>query len=183
MSDKIITEKVTINNPIGNLYRRAHVLILVFNDKGSFILGKKKGFYPEHIARMLGGGLETGEEPLIAAQREIKEELGVETPLDSFLPLCTVSTQAKTSEGDMQMQTWIYLLQLFDSKEIKPGDDVSGIQTFTQEEYKNLVASMKNLSGDFVTERFSFSWADWGKIYAPIHEHAIEKFNALSKDN
>lgn len=171
-----ITEKVVINNPIGNLYRKRHVLVLVADKDSNFILGKKKDFYPDHVARMLGGGIKDDEDPKVAAKREIEEELLVDIPTDSFKELYSVITQAATSEGDMEMQTWVYSVRLPDSADIKPSDDITGIQVFTESQYENLVNDIMNLSGEFVTEKFSFLWADWGKIYGPIHKYALDRY-------
>jgi len=171
-----ITEKVVINNPIGNLYRKRHVLALVVDKDSNFVLGKKKDFYPDHVARMLGGGIKDHEDPKVAAKREIEEELLVNIPIESFKELCSVITQASTSEGDMEMQTWVYSVQLPDSADMKPSDDITGIQIFTQEQYEKLIKDIMDLSGEFVTEKFSFLWADWGKIYGPIHKYALDCF-------
>ncbi len=168
------TEKVVINNPIGNLYRKSHVLILVVNKEGNFVLGKKKDFYPNRIARMLGGGINEDEDSIHSAKREIQEELMISISLASFKPLGVVITKDVTKEGDMEMQTWIYSVGIPDSSKIKPSDDISGIQIFTPERYILLVEEMTNLSGEFITDKFSFFWSDWGKIYAPIHKHAPE---------
>jgi len=178
--NNLITEKVIINNPIGNLYRKRHVLILVVDNDSNFILGKKKGFYPDHIARMLGGGIEENEDPKIAAKREIEEELLVDVSIDYFKELCSIITQASTNEGDMEMQTWVYTLKLPDSTVIKPSDDITGIQVFTQEQYDNLLKDMLSLTGEFVTDKFSFLWADWSKIYTPIHKYAIDCFRKIN---
>ncbi len=176
--ETLFTEKVTIRDPIGNLYRKNHVLILVVNEKGNFLLGKKKDFYPSHIARMLGGAMNEGETPVCAAQREIREELSLNLPVTSFKPLCTVTTQAETKEGYMEMRTQIFSINIPDFRELKPSDDVSDLQTFTSAEYKRLVKSMEDLVGEYVSEKFSFLWSDWGKIYAPIHRHALEGYGA-----
>lgn len=172
----LITERVTINNPIGNLYRKRHVLVLVVDKNSNFILGKKKGFYPDNVARMLGGGIKENEDPKDAAKREIAEELLVYTPIESFKELCSVITQASTTEGDMEMQTWVYSFHLPGSADIKPSDDITGVQIFTQDQYEKLVSNIMELSGEFVTEKFSFHWADWGKIYGPIHKYALDCF-------
>ncbi|MDP3875098.1 MAG: NUDIX domain-containing protein [bacterium] len=174
--NNLITEKVVINNPIGNLYRKRHVLVLIVDKDSNFILGKKRGFYPDHVARMLGGGIEEDEDSKIAAKREIMEEILVDIPIESFKELCSVITQAITSEGEMEMQTWIYSVQLPDFADIKPSDDITGIQMFNQKQYENLVKDMLALSGEFVTDKFSFLWSDWGKIYGPIHKYALEHF-------
>lgn len=174
--NNLITEKVVISNPIGNLYRKKHVLILVVDKGSNFILGKKKDFYPDHVARMLGGGIESAEDPKVAAKREIEEELLVNIPLESFKELCSVITHATTSEGEMEMQTWIYSVYLPESANIKPSDDITGIQIFTYGQYENLIKDMMDLSGEFVTDKYSFLWSDWGKIYGPIHKYAFDYF-------
>lgn len=176
-----IIEKVKINNPIGNLYRKRHVLILVADENDNFILGKKKDFYPDHIARMLGGGINNEEDPVIAAKREIEEELDINLPIDAFIFLCSVITQASTNEGDMEMQTWVYFVKIEESNKIKPSDDISAIKIFNKDEYEKLILDISNLSGEFVTEKFSFQWSDWGKIYGPIHKYAFEAYNKLIK--
>jgi 8-oxo-dGTP pyrophosphatase MutT (NUDIX family) len=178
MSNSLV-EEVVIGNPIGNLYRKNHVLVLVVDSEGNFILGKKKDFYPSHIARMLGGGIKDGEEPKDSARREIEEELGLALPAEQFNLLGDVTTKATTLEGDMQMHTWVYSAKVSDTENIKPSDDISGTQTFTLEQYLNLVEDMKNLSGEFATDKFSFLWSDWGKIYAPIHAEALRWYNSF----
>ncbi len=172
--NRSIIEKVIIKNPIGNLYRKNHVLVLVVYNDNNFILGKKKDFYPEHIARLLGGGIKEGEDPTQCAKREIEEELSVSIPIDSYNLLGSVVTKALTSEGDMEMKTWIYSVKLPDSSQIKPGDDISSVQVFTRDEYIALMKAITDLSGEFITDRFSFLWSDWGKIYGPLHQYALE---------
>lgn len=173
MNNSII-ENVAINNPIGNLYRKNHVLILVVDKEKNFVLGKKKDFYPEHIARMLGGGINEGEDPVLAAKRELEEELTVDIPIEGFKLLGNIITNAATSEGNMTMQTWVYFVQLPDSSAMKPSDDISGVQVFTPQQYVDLVRAINDLSGEFVTDKFSFAWSDWGKIYGPIHQYTVE---------
>ena len=125
---------------------------------------------------MLGGGIKDNESPKVAAKREIEEELLVSIPIESFKELCSVITSATTSEGEMEMQTWVYYVRLPDSAQIKPSDDITGIQIFSQKQYENLIKDIMGLSGEFVTEKFSFFWADWAKIYGPIHKFALEYF-------
>ncbi|MDP1625050.1 MAG: NUDIX hydrolase [bacterium] len=163
-----------MGNPIGNLYRKNHVLVLVGDGEGNFILGKKKDFYPNHISRMIGGGVKEAENPSNAAQRETKEEFGLDIPVSEFKPLCVVNTLADTTEGHMEMQTSIYFVAINKSQTIKPSDDISGIETYSQAAYENLIRAMEQLTGKFVTEKYSFEWKDWGKVYAPIHRLALE---------
>jgi 8-oxo-dGTP pyrophosphatase MutT (NUDIX family) len=179
MKTNQILEEIKIKNPIGNLYRKKHVLILVVNCDGKFILGKKNGFYPDGISRLLGGGIDDGESPQDAAQREIKEELLIDLPVSNFIELCSVKTVAQTTEGQMEMETWIFFVRLDSNAKITASDDVSSLVALDSSEFEDLVNNIKNLSGEFITEKFSFLWSDWGKVYGPIHEYAIREFNKL----
>ena len=51
--------EVIIGNPIG--IKRDRVLILIQLNDSNYVLGKKHGFYPDHIART-GGGEKEGYE-------------------------------------------------------------------------------------------------------------------------
>lgn len=168
----------TIQNPIGNLYRKNHVLVLIVTIDGSFILAKKLGFYPNHIARMLGGGIKENEDPRAAARRELLEELALPLDEKAFRKLGEVETHAQTTEGLMCMTTHLYTVALPKDADMVPGDDITGIARYTREEYIMLVGSMNELHGEYVTDTFSFSWHDWGKIYAPIHEFALKTYEA-----
>ncbi len=166
---------IIIQNPIGNLYRKNHVLILLKTSEGNLVLGQKQGFYPEGISRMFGWGIDEGEEPIRAAKREILEETQIDLPMENFTPLCKVITQATTLEWDMTMNTYIYSA-LIDAEHIRPSDDVDGISTLDKESFKEMVSTMYNLSGTYETEKFCFDWGDWGKIYGYIHEKTYECF-------
>lgn len=178
--DELITSMVEIGNPIGNLYRGRHVLVLVVDTNGDFILGKKKDFYPTHIARLLGGGIKDDEDPALAAKREIGEELKVVLPIESFASLCSVITKASTSQGLMEMQTWIFAVHLPNAAKIEPGDDISCVKMYSPEQYSMLIEAMEGLTGEFNADEFSFRWSDWGKIYAPLHRYALEYYRKLN---
>ena len=63
-------------------HRIIHVLI--FNDKGEIFLQQrsaKKEFRPGHWVTSAGGHVQKGETYEQAAKRELKEELGIDTPL------------------------------------------------------------------------------------------------------
>jgi hypothetical protein len=173
------TFKVIISNPIGNLYRKNHVLILLQLNNGNYILGKKRGFYPDHIARFIGGGVEKDEDPLLAAKREIEEELKININKGNLVHLAKITTNAKTNEGDMSMTTNVFSL-IIDS-ELKPtaSDDLTGLVELTSNQFQQLISDMYSLTGTLKTEKFSFDWQDWGKIYGPIHELSLNEFLTL----
>lgn len=171
----VFTQQVSIGNPIGNLYRKNHTLILIQCSDGCYVLGKKLGFYPDHIARFVGGGVNPGEDPDAAAVREIEEELGLAIVKDRLDKLVVVETSADTSEGPMAMTTTVFGLSIDSSSGLVANDDLTGIAKMTLHQIEGLVEDMINLTGTYQTSKFSFEWNDWGKIYGPIHKVAIER--------
>lgn len=175
--------EIIIGKPIGNLYRKRHVLILVTNSTGNILLGVKDGFYPSGIARMIGGGVNEREEPVFAAQREIKEEIGIRVSQNDIKALCTVITRAQTDEGLLEMNTWIYTVRIDSFEGITPSDDINGVEIYTIDTFLELIEKMKKLSPmPFITPNYSFLWSDWGAIYACIHTHAINEYVRTLKD-
>lgn len=177
----MIIEKINIGNPIGNLYRKNHVLVLVCTQDGGYILGSKVNFYPSEITRMIGGGINANEEPRVAAKRELDEELGINVALSRLKDCVVIKTIADTTEGEMTMTTYVFTLKITQDEElnITPSDDISGVTRYTTDEYQKLVENMANLEGTYVGvttagKEFTFDWSDWGKIYAPIHRAALD---------
>jgi len=63
--------------PLNRPGRRGEVLFALIASDGSIWM-QQKSAYPQGVHRLPGGGLEPGEEPIIAAVREIAEEAGIE---------------------------------------------------------------------------------------------------------
>jgi isopentenyl-diphosphate delta-isomerase type 1 len=73
--------------------RHRSVHIFIFNTRGELYLQKRsprKDQYPDHWDSSAAGHTDPGETPLEAAQRELKEELGLEVKLNEVLhyPAC-----------------------------------------------------------------------------------------------
>lgn len=72
----------------GLWHRGVHVVVQTTD--GKFVVGKRANtivFAPGMLEISLGGGIDTGETPLKAAQRETHEELGLHVPETHFKPL------------------------------------------------------------------------------------------------
>lgn len=173
--------EVTIDKPIGNLYRKNHVLILVKDKTGRYILGKKDNFYAPGMARMLGGGLNENEDPREASSRELAEETKMLIKPDNLISLGQVITKAKTSEGIMYMNVHLFGATIESCDSIVPSDDISSVQSYTRAEIKSLIDAMDNLDGEFRNNDFYFLHRDWGAIYSFIHKLALAKFDQYEK--
>lgn len=53
--NKKLSKYFQTGNPIGNLYRNRHALILIEDQENKYLVGEKKNFYPEGIVRLIGG--------------------------------------------------------------------------------------------------------------------------------
>lgn len=65
--------------------QKRSAVVLVFNQSGEMALqlrAKSDDKYPLHWDFSAAGGIDPGEEPIEAAKRELKEELGVEAELE-----------------------------------------------------------------------------------------------------
>jgi len=176
MKDNLYTNDVKIDKPIGNLYRKNHILVLIKDKDGKYILGQKKNFYADGTARMLGGGLNDGEDPQEAAKREIEEETKIDVDYNDLFSLGTVITKADTIEGIMYMNVNLFGLVLKDDVTFDPSDDISGIKAYSQQELEELIRNMFKLEGEFRNDKFYFLHNDWGNIYGFIHNVALRNF-------
>lgn len=164
-----------IQLPFGNLYRDT-VVIVVRNSAGKFLLGSKPKFYPPTITRLLGGGVENSESPVLAAQRKLIEELGVELNIDQFELDTTIQISAVDMNGK-EYNPKIHIVKVIcPIDKYTPSDDVEAIDVFSVSEMQNLVNSYQNLSETlwYKGEEGEYSWKDYGQIYSIIHQKAIE---------
>jgi 8-oxo-dGTP pyrophosphatase MutT (NUDIX family) len=153
--------------------RSRHVLILVEDEQGRFVLGSKH-IYPAGIVRLLGGGVE-GDEPMkLAACRELEEELRVKVNHNQLTELATVEAEiASPSEPQpIHFVTGIFYAKLH-SQEITAGDDVNDLAFLTQDEYQQLIQRYTQLSPELDADK-GFAWDDYGKLYSPIHQIALD---------
>lgn len=176
IKDKLFIDNVDIKKPLGNFYRKNHVLILIKNNKNEYLMGGKEGYYPPDMARMLGGGLDDSEGEKVAAVRELSEELGVFPEPKNVFFLSRVITKANIQKKVMYMNVFIFGAFLLDTKNAKPGDDVTSILFYKEQKLVTLIKNMFLLKGAFSHGDFSYEYSDWGRVYGFIHEIALNKF-------
>lgn len=173
--------RITVKKAFGNLYREQCTLVAVENEAGKILIGAKPYFFPPTIARMLGGGVDEGEAVEKAVVRELSEELGVTLKKEDFSPLITFDTYATDDEGNkFHNQTFVYLAKIGNQK-YQAGDDVKSIIELTVDELYELGEQYGELPETlwYKGPEGEFCWADYGKMYAPIHKMTAEKIKSL----
>lgn len=173
---------INVQKAFGNLYRKQCTLVAVQNEAGKVLLGAKPYFYPPTISRMLGGGVDEGEEINVAVVREITEELGVTFKESDFTPLFQLITHATDETGkEFNNQTYVYHVKIGTEK-YQAGDDVKYIQELTLEELNELGSAYEALPDTlwYKGPEGEFNWADYGKMYGPIHKMTADRIKDLA---
>ncbi len=111
--------------------RGVHVLIYT-PDKHVVMQKRSESFdyQPGTIEVSAGGGVDTGETPLEGIRREILEELGIEPPAESFVPLGIKKLQGTYKAGGIfyRKRTFVYSYKVcvdqavIDSMESRDGE-------------------------------------------------------------
>lgn len=172
----------TVNKPFGNLYRKKCVLIAVENDEGEILIGAKPYMYPPTIARLLGGGVDENEDTKLAAVRELQEELGITVTAEDLKPLVSFSINVKDQEGNAYHNgTDVYYANI-QGQAFQAGDDVKQIIALTPDELYKLGTSYNELPETlwYSGPEGMYSWADYAKMYGPIHQAVAEEVRKFS---
>jgi 8-oxo-dGTP pyrophosphatase MutT (NUDIX family) len=166
------------------LLRRRQALILLRDQQGKFILGTKD-HYPDNIVRLVGGGINDGEDSLTGAVRELGEELGIKVDSEKLVELAMIrpTIQLEANEfsqkypSPIEFETYLYFYQLNDEI-LHPSDDLDGVVHLTKLQYQQLIENYLELSED-IHPKLGFSWADYGRYYSFVHDIALQEANVL----
>jgi 8-oxo-dGTP pyrophosphatase MutT (NUDIX family) len=166
---------ITLRAVFGNMARDRHVLFVIKDEAGKYLLGAKPDFYPEGIYRFSGGGVDSSETPTQAAIREAAEELSLNITSQNLTPLAEITTEAVFQGKTIQNVTTLFLLQIADVTAIQAGDDIAYLQPMTREELQALVERYRSLPDEkFVDDGYEQYWRDYGEMYAFIHQVALD---------
>lgn len=106
------------------------VLGLLVNNKGEVLITKRcEAEDPDNLNKweIPGGGIEFGEDPLVALKREMKEELGVEIQIITLLPQVK-STFWNDNGKKMQGILFCYLCKIVGKEKIVLNSESSAYQ-------------------------------------------------------
>ncbi|HKY74240.1 MAG TPA: NUDIX domain-containing protein [Patescibacteria group bacterium] len=151
--------------------RKRHVLLVLKDQEGKYVLGGKNE-YPKGIVRFIGGGIHAGEDPARGAVRELEEELRIVVPSDKLEHLATIQTTVQTERETLSFTVYLFFLALTD-QELHPSDDVDTIARLDQHELNTLISNFYHLPTDLVHKRpdeESFRWSTYGELFGKIHE-------------
>jgi ADP-ribose pyrophosphatase YjhB (NUDIX family) len=154
---------------------REKVLVLLRGERNQWILGKKAGVYPENVSRLIGGKADDDEGTLPSVLRELQEETGIQAQEEKLIPLIHAEVHGPDATA---FSTFVFYYATTD----KPvaGSDVTDFSSLSDNEYHQLVLRMNGLSPfEVIADDAPATWADWGRVWGPIHVAAMERVREL----
>lgn len=172
---------LSVTKPFRNLTRKRHALIACENDKGEFLLGIKTAYLPG-ISRLVGGGIDTNEDALRGAHRELTEELQINIHENELIALAEINAEVTDEKKQhYELTTYLYYANIQD-REVRPSDDVEQIDYRTLEGLRELSEQYLHIQPQTYRMKenlIKFDWHDYGKLYGPIHRIAYEEIGRI----
>ncbi len=125
--------------------------VLVFNDAGELALqlrAAQDDSFPSHWDFSAGGGIDQGEEPSTSAQRELREELGVEAEV-KFIAHKSLLYPAWKPDITREVDLYFYRARHEGPFRIDPVE-VQDVQFFSLEKIKHMIKSGEKFHPEFV---------------------------------
>lgn len=188
MKELALTLKLHSIPPV--LLRDRQALILLVNNKGNFILGRKN-HYPTNISRLIGGGIEKLEDPQAGAAREIQEEVGITISPSDLQPMAHIRAsiflenpdsplaafEETSSNQPIAFETFLYALNVGDT-ELLPDSDLDTLTELNEAEFRDLISRYTQLE-QTIEPPATFSWHDYGQFFVLVHEIALAEYRQL----
>lgn len=153
----------------------AHVLLK--DGLNRWVLSRKR-HYAEGLWRMVGGGIELGEDPLQAAQRELKEELNVEIDEGKLIPLIHAEVTAVVEGKTYSFSDFVFYAAV--SQPLHIADELEQLGDFSDAELGVVINHFDRLPDQPINaENRSGTWEDYGKVWGPIHREAFARVKEL----
>jgi 8-oxo-dGTP pyrophosphatase MutT (NUDIX family) len=149
-----IMNKITATRP-----RRGEVVMVVPDPHGAIWLHTKE-FYPVGVYRLMTGGLDAGEAPAAALQREVEEETGFKVGIVRCLAVITY--QLIGPNGMIPFVSYLFLTTPGAGlpQPTDPDEAISDFRKVEPGELANVAQHLRSLNGRF---------KDWGIFRAVAH--------------
>lgn len=151
--------------------------ILLKDGSNRWVLSRKR-HYAEGLWRMVGGGIEPGEDPLQAAQRELQEELSLVIDEGKLVPLVHAEVSAEINGKSYSFSDFVFYATT--SQPLHITDELEQLGQFSDPELNQAIAHFDRLPETNIDHENRFgNWADYGKVWGPIHKAAFERVREL----
>jgi ADP-ribose pyrophosphatase YjhB (NUDIX family) len=144
--------------------RRGEVVLFIYRTSGHLIL-HTKDFYPAGTLRVPSGGIKKREALADAAQREAREETGLEVAIERFLAV--IDFVFEYQDRSLLFYSYLFLLRETGG-ELKAKDEREQISAFVEILPSELTSVAERL------ENMPPAWRDWGRFRALPHRVAAE---------
>jgi 8-oxo-dGTP pyrophosphatase MutT (NUDIX family) len=153
----------------------AHILLK--DGMNRWVLSRKR-HYVDGLWRMVGGGIEVGEDPLQAMRRELHEELGVEIDEGKLIPLVHVEVNAEADGKEYTFSEFVFYAAV--SQPLHIADELEQLGRFSDAELNQVIGHFDRLPDTPINaDNRDGTWLDYGKIWGPIHRAAFERVKEL----
>lgn len=159
---------LNLMNKMNRISRRGEVVMVIPNKEGHIWL-HTKDFYGEGVYRLMTGGLEPGEKPHLAMQREAEEETGFKIKIDRCLAVITYTLKA----GEIFQPFVSYVFATRPTKgwpqPTDCGESISGFKAVPVSALGDIARELALLKG---------TKADWGIFRAVAHNIVLEQLQS-----
>jgi 8-oxo-dGTP pyrophosphatase MutT (NUDIX family) len=126
---------------------------------------------------MLGGAIDANENPQQAARRELLEEASIDVEPDKLVPL--IHAEAFFEKGGEKLSFSAFVFYCQSAQKITPSSDIEDVTTMSEHELLQFVQRMTSLPETPIAADDPATWADYGKVWGPIHGAALERVKEL----
>jgi len=153
-------EMINLMDKMNRKSRRGEVIMVIPNIEGQIWL-HTKAFYPQGVYRLMTGGLEPGEKPHLAFQREAEEETGLKTKIDRCLAVITYLLQGQNKRQPFVSYVFKTIPTTGSPRPIDPYEAITGFKAVPASALGDVAQKLGSLPGN---------WADWGIFRAVAHD-------------